>query len=320
MLRTTAAQSLSLLAFSASLLGAPAALLAQDNEEGFNKAPDDIIDADKQAAEEKKQNEKMPGERDKKAEERAAAEAEEAKKLDPRENPNQSYYFVGLRFRDVIVPKFIFNIFADGGGTVNVFTFGPEFTSRRNGIEYDIALSYADYSMKPFLFKGKNETNDAYEIVSSDLKIFYATIDLLYDIPVIDDTGRFSVLVGGGLGLGGVVGNLYRVQAYPSDPSRLNSEDVSQWNKCTGGSATPVDPGTGNTYCDPANGHFTTNGKDYSEASWANGGWLPFIFPWISLPQVSFRYKPIKQLQTRADIGFALTSGFYFGASASYGF
>ena len=48
---------------------------------------------------------------------------------------------------------------------------------------------------------------------------------------------------------------------------------------------------------------------------WANGGSKPFIFPWISLPQLSLRVKPIKQLQTRADVGFSLT-GFFFGLSA----
>jgi len=56
----------------------------------------------------------------------------------------------------------------------------------------------------------------------------------------------------------------------------------------------------------------------YSEPSWAKGGSLPMIFPWIALPQFGFRYKPIKQFQTKFDFGFS-TSGFFFGLSASYG-
>jgi hypothetical protein len=42
------------------------------------------------------------------------------------------------------------------------------------------------------------------------------------------------------------------------------------------------------------------------------------IFPWLALPQFSFRYKPIKQLQTRVDLGFS-TAGIFFGLAASYG-
>ena len=53
----------------AASLAVPALALAQDNEEGFNKDGDDTIAADKQASEEKKTGDKMPGERDKKAEE-----------------------------------------------------------------------------------------------------------------------------------------------------------------------------------------------------------------------------------------------------------
>jgi hypothetical protein len=75
----------------------------------------------------------------------------------------------------------------------------------------------------------------------------------------------------------------------------------------------------------PTNNHYasTTNGKldgpgSYSEASWTGGGSKPLIFPWIALPQVSFRYKPIKQLETKLDLGFS-TSGFFFGLSAAYG-
>ena len=49
------------------------------------------------------------------------------------------------------------------------------------------------------------------------------------------------------------------------------------------------------------------------------GAFMVFlIFPWLAIPQVSLRYKPIKQFQTKVDLGFS-TSGFFFGASASYG-
>jgi hypothetical protein len=302
----------------AASLAAPALALAQDNEEGFNKDGDDTIAADKQAAEEKKTGDKMPGERDKKAEEKAEEGRAAASENDPHEDPLKSYYFIGLRFRNVIVPRFILNIFADGGRTVNVFTFGPEFSSRKNKIEYDIGLSYADYSMNEFLFKGKGETDDSWEIVSSDMKVLYANIDLLYEV-WSHPSGQFALMIGGGLGIGGVLGSLYRTQAYPLDQNNLNPEDVNQWRKCTGEGSDPAqqNPKTGNSFCDNT-GRYREGNKDFSEPSWANGGTKPFIIPWLSIPQISFRYKPVKQFQARADLGFSVT-GFYFGLSAAYG-
>lgn len=314
--RTTIASRLSWLACAALLVVAPSVARAQAEDNEFDKGGDDAIAADKQARSERKTGGKMPGEKDKKAEEEAAAKAA-ASENDPREDPLKSYYFVGLRFRDVVVPKFLLNIFSDGGATVNVFTFGPEFSSRKNGIEYDIGLSYADYSMNEFLFKGNGEGDESWEIVSSDMKVIYVNIDILFEVWK-HDSGMFSFMVGGGVGLGGVLGNLYRTQTFPQDTTRLNPDDVSQWNKCSGPSDQPLVAGTTVKYCDASNTHFQINGEDYSEPSWANGGAKPFIFPWIAIPQVSFRFKPVKQFQARADLGFSLT-GFYFGLSAAYG-
>lgn len=232
----------------------------------------------------------------------------------PLEKDGKAYRFIGLRFRNIIVPKAFVNIFADGGATVNVFSFGPEFTTRKDNFELDLALSYADYSMDPFLFKGKNDGNDAWEIVSSDMKLLYLTADLLYEIPLDKATGRFSILLGGGVGLGIVFGNLYRAQAYPTPGASLDPNDVSHWRRCEVVGEGGIAAGTGNVFCDGSNEHY----GNYDEPSWVNGGAKPSVFPWISFPQVSFRFKPIKQLQIRADAGLAIT-GVFFGMSAGYG-
>lgn len=230
---------------------------------------------------------------------------------DPYEDPTKRYNFIGLRFRDVIVPKFIINIFADGGATVNVFTFGPEFATRKDGMEIDIALSYADYSMDPFLFKGKNDNATAWERVESSLKVVYATLDLLWDLP-LDKQGRFSFLVGGGVGIGGVFGGLKRNQVKPRpgvDPSG-SEQDNADWENCSA-----TEPRINGTFCDATNEHY----GDYEEPSWANGGSKPVVYPWLAIPHLAFRYKPVKQFAARADVGFNIFSGFYFGLSAAYG-
>lgn len=224
---------------------------------------------------------------------------------DTAEDPTKSYRYVGARYRHVVVPQFVLNLFADGGALSHVPVAGLEFGTRRDHVEYIFSLSFADYATGDLMFKGKSEPNESYEKVNSDLGVIFGKVEILYEIP-LDKKSHFALLIGGGVGIGGVVGDLYRAQAYPvsgSDPS-----NPSQWGRCTA-SGVPD-----NAYCSDNNDHF---GK-YSEPSWAGGGSKPFIFPWIALPQVSFRYKPFKFLQARADVGLALSSGFYFGGSIDY--
>jgi hypothetical protein len=283
--------------FAAFVVLAPALARAQ-SADGFDKSLDDQLASEAQADAEK--GDEMPGEKPK-----PKPEAEAPSEIwNTAEDPMKSYYFINLRFRDVIVPKFMINIFADGGATVNAFTFGPELTRRKDNFEIDFAVSYADYSMNPFLFKGHSDGPESYELVSSSMKLLYVTFDLLYDIP-LDTNGRYSLLIGGGVGLGGVFGNLYRNQVFPADGVSINPDDPRSARKC-------ATPGS-SAYCDASNDHYGS----YSEPSWANGGSKPIIFPWISLPQVSLRIKPLKWLQTRVDTGFSLT-GFFFGLSAGY--
>ena len=305
--------------FKASIFAAPLALGAvlslasparADSDEGFDKKGDDAIAADKNARAEK--GDRMPGEKEK--EKPAPTEGAPEPKYDPLEEQGKRYNFVGVRFRDVIVPKFMINWFADGGATVNVAMIGPEFSTRKNGLEADFAAVYADYSMKPFTFKGHSDGDEAYELVSSSLKMILFTSDILYDVP-IDKTGKLSFLIGGGIGFGVVFGDLNRNQAAPADGSaKADPNDVSKWKACAGVLSPTTKTAAGASYCDGANKHY----GNYTEPSWANGGSKPNIFPWLSIPQLSFRYKPIKQLQTRVDAGFS-TSGFFFGLSAGYG-
>lgn len=299
----------------ACLFASPA--LAQEPGQAFDQAPEDSIAAKQQGEAEKAAGDRMPGEKDPKDEQAPPSSSD---KYDPKEDPSRAYYFIGMRWRDTIVPKFMINIFADGGATVNVFSFGPELGIRKDGFELDIAFSYADYSMNPFLFKGKDDGIEAYERVSSTMKVLYVSVDLLKDFQ-LDDAGRFSILVGGGVGIGGVIGDLRRNQVFPKDPNHPDPDDESKWLDCpdmrtADGTRIPTQPVVGENkfYCDTSNDHYGL----YSEPSWANGGSKPFVFPYISIPQVSFRYKPIKQFQARADVGFSIT-GFFFGMSAGYG-
>lgn len=221
----------------------------------------------------------------------------------PVELPGQTYRFVGLRYRGIVIPKFMINLFGDGGKTVYVHAVGPEFGIRKDGFEYIFGLWWAGYKMDETPFKASSDPASAWEVVKSDLNVIYLTTDFLWS----SDLGpQFAVNYGMGAGFGFVFGDLERTQAYP--PNGNPNQDPYDWKKCTA----PGNPATGD-FCGTDNDHY--NG--YKEKSWANGGSKPVIFPWLVL-QTGFRYKPSKSFVARLDAGFG-TSGFFFGVGADYG-
>ena len=219
----------------------------------------------------------------------------------PVENPGQTYRFIGLRYRGIIVPKFMMNLFGDGGRTVYVHGFGPEFAIRKDGFEYIFSLWYAAYSMKDTPFKASSDGEDAWEIVNSKIKVLYLTADFLWSH---DFSPEFALNYGLGAGFGFVFGDLERTQAYP--PNGV-AGDPYTYQKCSGQFA--PNP----AYCQDDNNHYA----GYTEPSWADGGSKPIIFPWLVF-QTGFRYKPHRNFVARLDAGFG-TSGFFFGLGADYG-
>ncbi|NUP06374.1 MAG: hypothetical protein HOW73_09985 [Polyangiaceae bacterium] len=228
-------------------------------------------------------------------------------------------FYLGARFRDFIVPGFMFDLFVDGGpSVVNVFSGGPELAVQMGALEaiVSITVPYADYSMNDFLFKSKDDPDQAYEIVSSSLKLITASVDLLGRIK-LEKRGTVALLIGGGVGISGVIGDIRRTQAYPDDPNNIDPEDPAKWHKCR----EPGDPQGASTpdgvaYCGNDNDHYPdSNGEDFTEDSWVDGGSKPIIFPYVALPHIALEVTPIEQFMVRVDTGFSIT-GFFVGLAA----
>ena len=215
----------------------------------------------------------------------------------PVELPGRTYYFVGGRYRLIVVPKFIVGLFGDGGKTVSVQSGGAEFGIRKDGFEYNFGAWLAAYSMDPTTFKAKSDGEDAWELVESKIKILYLTADFMW---THDFSPEFGLNYGMGAGLGLVFGPLFRNQAY-------RAADGS-YQECTG----PGVPAVAD-YCGGDNDHY----NDYEEPSWADGGSKPNVFPWLAV-QTGFRYKPHRNFVARLDAGFGL-SGFFIGVGGDYG-
>jgi hypothetical protein len=220
------------------------------------------------------------------------------------EEPGKSYYFVGARLRAILIPSFIIEAFGEGGQTVVGPMFGPEFAIRRDGFEYNFALSYTAYPMDRTPFKSPTDPHQAMELVESRIKVLYATADFMW-------SHHFSPAValtyGGGAGLGFVWGPLYRAQAYPV---------AGGWELCPGES-TPANPGPSPAYCaaDPTltEQHY----GNYEEKNWADGGSKPLVMPWLAV-QMGLRFKPHRNFVARAEVGIGLGQVF-LGLGGDYG-
>jgi hypothetical protein len=228
----------------------------------------------------------------------AAKQAEVANS--PVELPKKTYYFVGLRYRGMLLPKFMMNLFGDGGRSVYVNGFGPEFTVRRDNFEYVLSAWYAYYSMDRTPFKASSDPVQAYELVKAHLNVLYLTSDFNWTSQI---SPVFGLNLGIGAGFGFVWGELVRDQAYPNGRGG--------YTKCESDPAYGGDPHGG--YCGTDNHHY----GNYQEPSWANGGSKPIVFPWLAL-QTGIRIKPHRNFMARIDLGWAIT-GPFFGVSGNYG-
>jgi hypothetical protein len=253
-----------------------------------------------------------------------AVKEEEGSMTDTREDPNRRYYFVGLRYRGTIIPKFLVNLFVDEGTTIYSNTIGVEFDMRKQGQSTIPWIVFTDYSMGDTLFHQKNATptmalGDApnYSVVNSSLKAIFLGLDELWSVP-IDQSHHWDFEFGFGVGLGFLFGDIQNNWVYvdPNSPGPLVSSNGTHYTKCSSESSSNL--GQGCHSADHQGNPKPPKVGNYVEPNWFNGGSVPVIFPHISFPQLSVRYKPIKQMEARLGLGFSLT-GFWFGLSADYG-
>lgn len=213
----------------------------------------------------------------------------------PLEKPGETYYFVGARYRALVVPQFMINMFADGGQTFVVHGVGAEFGIRKDNFEILPSIWYANYSFDGAPFKGKSDGADAWEIIEANLSVLYLTADFLWSTPIND---QFAINYGAGAGLGLVLGDITRTEAY--FPGGLpGNADGAGLLRCAG----PGSPAT-DGQC-PGDGEY-----NQTDDAWP-------VFPWLAV-QTGLRYKPHKSFVARLDLGFS-TSGLFFGLGADYG-
>lgn len=230
----------------------------------------------------------------------APADEAPAEEEGESESPSKAGKAIGLRYRGIYIPQTALNWFMEGGQSVYVNGFGPEFSIRDKNKEYILSAWLSFYNMSPTPIKGASDDELAWEIVESNMKAVYLTADYLWHTR-LGRTLELSYGAGGGLGF--LFGDLRRTQATLVPGGTAGDPD--DYVPCAGQSTT--DP-----YCDDINNHY----GDYTEPSWFGGGAKPVLFPWLA-GQIGLRYQPHEKIITRLDLGVG-TSGLYFGVGADY--
>ena len=234
------------------------------------------------------------------------------------EDPKETYYFIGARYRGTVIPQFLENLFVDDGGTVYSNTIGLELDMRREGHSTIPWITYTDFSLGNTLFLQKGKSGeDNITVVNSSLKGIFLGLDELWSIP-LEPNHKVDFEFGFGVGLGFIFGSLNNDWVYgvnSTTPGALKGSDGNYYAPCpaaTPGNGTGCDPGK---HTDPS----PAKVANYAEPNWFNGGSVPVFYPRLSLQILGVRYKPIKQLEMRLGLGFALTEGFWFQFSGDYG-
>lgn len=238
--------------------------------------------------------------------ERSASESSEQSPFDPHEHPHEDYHHLGVFARGIIAPKFIQNIFADGGFTAHNAGVGAFYNYRRDGLNIIAEVWWAGFHGTG-AFKGVNEPDHAMEILESELEVVFGNIVLMWSIPI---ASWLAIEVGFGIGFGGVMGSLYRTEAYP--------DGDGGWEKCAG----PFDPRANPAYCPPSESQGGEGQYQRAEGTpepFNFTGGVPPAWFWLDLPRVAVRIKPLRQLQIRVEGGFT-GYAFHAGGSLAFGF
>ncbi len=216
-------------------------------------------------------------------------------------------HWLGVRFRGLFVPEFVMNIVADGGRTTYWPGVGVTYTARLGVVDIEPSITFTSYNLPETPFKPHGTPDTEWEILDSSLWGATASIDVLYRVAV---SSSVDFRIGAGFGIGwAFVGDVHRFQAYPTGD---DASDPSTYAKCNG----PNDPGGTFRYCNQLDKDAERYGSP--DATWGDGGLRPVVYPWLSLPQLGFSFRPAPRVAIDLELAATL-NGFLTGTALRFG-
>jgi hypothetical protein len=209
----------------------------------------------------------------------------------PKEKPPSTgegvEHWLGFGVRGIVMPQFLVGAVGEGGRTF--FFPGGEvrYSARLASVDIEPSLAIMSYGTGTFPFKASGTPDTEWELVESDLLAMNLALDVLYRVP-LTDSGSVEFRIGAGFGIGwAFFGEVYRWQSYPED---LQPGDPADYKKCKA----PNDPPGSFRYCNQLDKDIDRYGA--AEPWWGDGGVRPTIYPWISLPQLGFAFRPAEAM------------------------
>jgi len=208
-------------------------------------------------------------------------------------------YGVGIRLRNVRIPKAELELFLERAGDDGSSTLGlgVEFIRRRGNVELQLGFEYE--KIKPgsgvWIESGKNVATDAADFVLPDQNLGWFTIEFTFlnHAPI---NKYLSVRYGGGAGIGVITGELQHYNIL-----------------CAAGATNDVpEPG-----CAPNDPRFNGTGRFEEGTETLVSYNLPPVFPVVNAI-IGLQIKPTDKMTINIEGG--LRTFLFFGASAAYFF
>lgn len=252
---------------------------------------------------------KKPGEEQKDADTVKGA----APTADGFEKMTSQYFYLGLRYRGTVIPKFLINSFVSEGSSIFSNSIGAEIDIRHDGFSLIPALTYSELGTDEMLFRQKGADESIagnYSLVKSNLKVISASVDMLWSTRLAKNV---DLEYGFGFGVGAVFGDLIVNWVERNNSGSLVADSGQHFARCEKEGQGGLNAGC--TSKDHQNTD-TIRVGGYSEPSWFSGGAKPSILPSINIP-IGIRFQPDKHMEARFGLGVSLT-GLWFGLSGNY--
>lgn len=225
--------------------------------------------------------------------------------------PVEHKFGVGLHIRAMFIHPWLLGLFFDQSTPLNSMAFGGEFIYRRGTLDIIGSIDFGFYSPKDgnYLENGKSPATEVDYIQFDGLNVLAFSVHFIKHHEILP---WMSFIWGGGVGIGIVLGNIYRVSAGKG----CDSETAGDESRCMPNSNT-WDPNNPNRWLnDPNNQGKESDDSPTNPKRWKEDGVWPVV-PIVHL-LVGLDFKISDQFGVRVDGGFR--NAFYVGATGNYFF
>lgn len=213
---------------------------------------------------------------------------------------------LGLQLRAIFVHEWFLNAFLDASTPLNSMAFGAEFIRRKNDLDIIASVDFGFYGPEDgnYLGNGENPATKTDYVQFRDFNILSFNAHFIWHLPI---QRWVSFIYGVGIGLGVVLGDMYRIS---NDPARCTRDNAANEDLCF---PRGVDPRTREEDLKRLAGGV----DDPNDPHLFKEDGVPPVVPMIHA-LVGFNFNITDEISVRVDGGFR--NAFYIGATSHWFF